>query len=74
MKIPKDMDFSSIDRNPPQIVKGFDPKELQGTWYKVSWYFAPPWHFFVLLFSMKEGSLLVRAAESGLVLYFSRSI
>lgn len=36
MKIPKDMDFSVIDKDPPHIVKGFDPKQLQGTWYKVS--------------------------------------
>lgn len=36
VKIPKDMDFSVIDKDPPHIVKGFDPKQLQGTWYKVS--------------------------------------
>lgn len=35
VKIPKDMDFSAIDRDPPHIVRGFDPTELQGTWYKV---------------------------------------
>lgn len=36
VKIPKDMDFSAIDRDPPHIVKGFDATQLQGTWYKVS--------------------------------------
>ena len=35
MKIPKDMDFSAIDRDPPHIVRGFEAKQLQGTWYKV---------------------------------------
>lgn len=35
VKIPKDMDFSVIDKDPPHIVKGFDPKQLQGTWYKI---------------------------------------
>lgn len=35
MKIPKDMDFSAIDKDPPHIVKGFEAKQLQGTWYKV---------------------------------------
>lgn len=35
VKIPKDMDFSAIDRDPPHILKGFDAKQLQGTWYKV---------------------------------------
>lgn len=36
VKIPKDMDFSVINKDPPHIVKGFDAKQLQGTWYKVS--------------------------------------
>ena len=35
VKIPKDLDFSSIDKDPPHIVKGFNAKLLQGTWYKV---------------------------------------
>ncbi|CAM9701673.1 unnamed protein product, partial [Choristocarpus tenellus] len=35
VKIPKDMDFSIIDKDPPKIVRGFDAKTLQGTWYKV---------------------------------------
>lgn len=35
VKIPKDMDFSVIDKDPPHIVKGFEAKQLQGTWYKV---------------------------------------
>ena len=35
VKIPKDMDFSVINKDPPHIVKGFDAKQLQGTWYKV---------------------------------------
>lgn len=30
------MDFSAIDRDPPHIVKGFDARQLQGTWYKAS--------------------------------------
>lgn len=29
------MDFSAINKDPPHIVKGFDAKQLQGTWYKV---------------------------------------
>ncbi|CAN0120199.1 unnamed protein product [Pylaiella littoralis] len=35
VKIPKDMDFSVIDKDPPHIVKGFEAKQLQGTWYKI---------------------------------------
>lgn len=35
VKIPKDMDFSAIDKDPPHIVRGFEAKQLQGTWYKV---------------------------------------
>ena len=35
MKIPKDMDFSAIDKDPPHIVRDFDAKMLQGTWFKV---------------------------------------
>nr|BDS38361.1 violaxanthin deepoxidase like protein [synthetic construct] len=35
VKIPKDMDFSVIDKDPPHIVRGFQAKQLQGTWYKV---------------------------------------
>ncbi|CAM9135222.1 unnamed protein product, partial [Discosporangium mesarthrocarpum] len=35
VKIPKDMDFSVIDKDPPKIVRSFDAKALQGTWYKV---------------------------------------
>ncbi|CAN0158599.1 unnamed protein product, partial [Laminaria digitata] len=35
VKIPRDMDFSVINKDPPHIVKGFDAKQLQGTWYKV---------------------------------------
>ncbi|CAB1098654.1 unnamed protein product [Ectocarpus sp. CCAP 1310/34] len=35
VKIPKDMDFSAIDKDPPHIVKGFEAKQLQGTWYKI---------------------------------------
>lgn len=39
VKIPKDMDFSVIDKDPPHIVKGFEAKQLQGTWYKVRFCF-----------------------------------
>ena len=35
VKIPKDLDFSAIDRNPPATLKGFEPAALQGVWYKV---------------------------------------
>ncbi|KAG5179765.1 Violaxanthin de-epoxidase-domain-containing protein [Tribonema minus] len=35
VKIPKDLDFSAIDKDPPAIAKSFDPTFLEGTWYKV---------------------------------------
>jgi VDE lipocalin domain len=35
VKIPKDLDFSVIDKNPPKTLSNFNPEQLAGTWYKV---------------------------------------
>jgi VDE lipocalin domain len=35
VKIPKDLDFSVIDQNPPKTLSNFNPEQLAGTWYKV---------------------------------------
>ncbi|CAM9645286.1 unnamed protein product [Phaeothamnion confervicola] len=36
VKIPKDLDFGAIDRDPPAKLKAFDVTAMDGTWYKVS--------------------------------------